>query len=319
MTICARNPFDCRGGSHLLVGGYSYWPLWFYGQRNELPDVSGHGVTLYPSGAYFDGQGYYFDGSDDYLADAGGRRVLDKKTRGSWHSVYLTEGTVPAKGSIWGTGDVLWLNFYGAAPKIKGKIVFKPEYCPNLTHLFCNNNNISVLDISGFTGFQIISCHNNNLSAFDTNGLVSLTELWINDNNLSALDTSSLTSIRVISCAGNNLSALDVSSLTTLDRIYCGNNNISVLDISALTSLYRVWCYSNSISLLDVSALVSLTYLLCQNNSMNQDMVDTVLCDLDSHGTSSGTLNISGNAAPSATGVACKDNLVSRGWSVTTD
>jgi len=65
--------------------------------------------------------------------------------------------------------------------------------------------------------------------------------------------------------------------------------------------------------------LTLLQKLLCQSNSMNQDMVDTVLCDMDSHGTSGGTLNISGNAAPSATGVACKDNLVARGWSVTTD
>jgi len=78
-------------------------------------------------------------------------------------------------------------------------------------------------------------------------------------------------------------------------------------------------CYSNNISLLDVSAITGLSTLKCQNNSMNQDMVDTVLCDMDSHGTSGGTLWIQGNAAPSATGVACRDNLVSRGWSVTTD
>jgi len=68
-----------------------------------------------------------------------------------------------------------------------------------------------------------------------------------------------------------------------------------------------------------VSALTELSRLDCHNNSMNQDMVDTVLCDMDSHGTSNGTLNISGNEAPSPTGVACKDNLVARGWSVTTD
>jgi len=62
-----------------------------------------------------------------------------------------------------------------------------------------------------------------------------------------------------------------------------------------------------------------LSKLYCQNNSMDQDMVDTVLCDMDSHGTSGGILRIYGNAAPSATGVACRDNLVARGWSVSTD
>jgi len=52
---------------------------------------------------------------------------------------------------------------------------------------------------------------------------------------------------------------------------------------------------------------------------MNQSMVDTVLCDMDGHGTSGGYLKIQGNAAPSPTGEACRDNLISRGWGVTTD
>jgi len=256
MTICAPNPFGCCGGSSLLKGGYSYWPLWWYGQRDELPDMSGHGVTLYPSGAYYDGQGYYFDGSDDYLVDAGGRRVLDRYTKGSWHSVYLTEGVVPVKGSIWGTGTELWMNVSGTAPKITGKIVFRAKYCPNLEWFSCHYNNISVLD---------------------------------------------------------------VSALTQLYKLYCYNNNISVLDVSRLTQLYKLYCNYNNISVLDVSGALSLKHFHCYNNSMNQDMVDTVLCDIDSHGLSGGYLRIQGNTAPSATGEICRDNLVSRGWGVTTD
>jgi hypothetical protein len=52
---------------------------------------------------------------------------------------------------------------------------------------------------------------------------------------------------------------------------------------------------------------------------MNQAMVDTVLCDMDGHGTNNGTLNISSNAVPSAAGIVCKNNLIARGWTVTTD
>ena len=256
MTICAPNPFGCCGGSRLLKGGYSYWPLWWYGQRDELPDMSGHGVTLYPSGAYFDGQGYYFDGSNDYLIDDDGRKVLQDGTEGSWHSVYLTEGAVPAKGSIWGTGTKIYLNISGTAPKITGKIVLRSAYCPNLIGLFCYYNNISVIDVSTITSLMLFRCY---------------------------------------------------------------NNNISTLDVGALTNLIVVYCYNNNISFLDVSASLSLKYLKCYNNSMDQDMVDTVLCDMASHTVDNGVLNISGNTAPSATGVACKDNLVSRGWDVTTD
>ena len=273
MSICAPKPF----GSKFLKGGYSYWPLWWYGQKDKLHDMSGHGVDLTPGGAYFDGQGYYFDGSDDYLVDAGGRKVFREGTTGSWHSIYLTEGAVPAKGSIWGTGTKIRLNPTGTAPKITGKIVLHPEYCPNLWYFDCYNNNISVLDISRMTQLNRLYCNN------------------------------------------NNISVLDVSKITRLTHLYCGLNNISVLDVSALTQLGAIYCYNNNISLLDTSALTSLKDLRCHNNSMKQDMVDTVLCDMDSHGTSNGTLNISGNEAPSATGVACKDNLVARGWTVSTD
>ena len=277
MTICAPNPFGCCGGSRLLKGGYSYWPLWWYGQRDELPDMSGHGVTLYPSGAYFDGQGYYFDGSDDYLIDDDGRKVFREGTAGSWHSIYLTEGAVPAKGSIWGTGTKIKLNDIGTAPRITGKIVLRPAYCPNLEYFNFTYNDISTIDVTGMT---------------------SLIHLYFVSNDIYTIDISTLSSLAYLKCQWNNLSILDASALTSLRYISCYRNNISVLDVGGATLLTTLYCYYNS---------------------MNQDMVDTVLCDMDNNGASNGTLNISNNAAPSATGVACKDNLVARGWDVTTD
>jgi len=319
MPICAPNPFGCCGGSRLLKGGYSYWPLWWYGQRDELPDMSGHGVTLYPSDAYFDGQGYYFDGYG-YLVDDDGRKVVQNGTEGSWHSIYLTEGAVPAKGSIWGTGTKLRLNSSGTAPKITGKIILRPEYCPNLTLFSCSSNNISVLDVSKITLLEYLYCQGNNISVLDVSALTSLKLLYCYSNNISVLDVSNLTLLTDLICVNNNISVLDVSALTLLNTLKCDGNNISVLDVSALTLLTYLRCYNNNISLLDVSAITGLSTLLAQNNSMKQDMVDTVLCDMDSHGTSNGTLNISGNAEPSDLyGKPCRDRLADRGWNVTTD
>ncbi len=272
MSICAPEPF----GSKFLKGGYSYWPLWWYGQKSKLHDMSGHGVDLTPNGAYFDGQGYYFDGSD-YLADADGRKIISELTVGTWSSVYLTEGAVPPEGSIRGVGTQVFMNDSGASPKITGKIVLRPEHCPNLTTFQCKNNNISVLDVSKITSLEYLYCYI------------------------------------------NNISVLDVSALTKLIRFSCRNNNISVLDVSKMTSLNFLWIFNNNISLLDVSAITGLSNLRCENNSMDQDMVDTVLCDLASHTTENGTLNISGNAEPSQDGKDCRDILVARGWSVTTD
>jgi len=281
--------------------------------------MSGHGVDLTPSGAYFDGQGYYFDGSNDYLIDAGGRKILQEGTTGSWHSIYLTEGTVSAKGSIWGTGTMIKLNSSGTVPKITGKIVLRAEYCPNLWYFNCGLNSISVLDASTVIGLKNLYCYYNSISALDVSALTNLEYLNCRFNIISVLDVSAATKLRSIYCDYNSISALDVSALTNLEYLNCRFNIISVLDVSAATGLTTLECNGNNISLLDVSAITGLSTLKCHYNSMDQDMVDTVLCDLASHTTENGTLNIQGNAPPSPDGEDCRDILVARGWSVTTD
>ena len=297
MSICAPKPF----GSKFLKGGYSYWPLWWYGQKSKLHDMSGHGNDLTPSGAYFDGQGYCFDGVDDYLINSEGEEILDKGTEGSWHSVYLTEGNVPTKGSIWGTGTVLKLatDYYNPY-KIKGKIVLRPEYCPNLEVFKCYANNISAIDVGGLSKLKILHIGENPVSTLNSEGLISLT--YFN----SYLCT--------------NLSDLDLTDSTLLDTLRCDRCNISVLDVSGFTLLTELHCYNNNISLLDTSALSLLKDLQCHNNSMDQSMVDTVLCAMDNNGAEDGYLDIAGNAEPSDLyGIPCKESLVDKGWTVNTD
>ena len=329
----------CMKGKFLGDRGYSYWPLWWYGDQDKLNDFAGN-CMLSVSGAYFDGNGYYFDGTNDYLIDAGGRKVLQGGTMGTWSSIILTDGEVPPEGSIQGTGTKLYLNTSGTTPKITGKIILYPYYCPNLTclccygnsisildvsnltsltSLYCASNSISILDVSNLTLLTHLHCYNNSISILDVSSLTSLTYLYCTGNSISVLDVSSLTSLTYLHCYGNSISVLDVSSLTSLTTLYCQNNSISVLDVSNLTSLTHLYCTGNSISVLDVSSLTSLTTLYCASNSMNQAMVDTVLCDMEAHGTSNGTLNISNNAVPSGAGLTCRDDLVLRGWTVTVD
>ncbi|RLG24082.1 hypothetical protein DRN85_08265 [Methanosarcinales archaeon] len=273
MSICAPKPF----GSKFLKGGYGYWPLWWYGQKSKLHDMSGHGLDLTPSGAYFDGQGYYFDGSDDYLADAGGRRILHQNTKGSWHSVYLTENEVPTEGSARGIGTKLYFNVSGTSPKLTGKIVLHPEHCPNLTHLGLYYNSFSVVDVGG------------------------------------------LSTLIYTSCSFNNVSYFNIIGASSLQKCFCSDNNISYIKTDGLTSLLAFVCNDNNISSLNASSFVLVTDLRCHNNNMNQSAVDAVLCDMASHTTENGGLNISGNELPSSDGEDCRDILAARGWSVTTD
>jgi hypothetical protein len=50
----------------------------------------------------------------------------------------------------------------------------------------------------------------------------------------------------------------------------------------------------------------------------SQSIIDKILCDINvAYPTGTGTLDLRYNSSPSATGIACKDNLVARGWTVT--
>ena len=296
-----------------------YVPLWWHGQKSKLPDSSPTHCDLTPSGAYFKKHGYWFDGTDDYMIDADNRKILQNGTAGEWSSILLTDGEVPSKGSIQGTGTKLYLNAAGAAPKITGKIILYPEYCPSLITLDCNSNSITVLDVSALTLLTALNCHHNSITVLDVSALTLLTILYCYNNSITTLNVSALTLLTTLHCVNNSITVLDVSALTLLTALYCNNNSITTLNVSALTLLTTLNCHYNSITVLDVSALTLLTILHCHHNSMNQAMVDTVLCDMDGHGTNNGTLNISNNAAPSATGTTCAGNLTGRGWTVTTD
>ena len=236
-----------------------YLPMheWYDAAHTKVEDISPQRNHCTVYGAVRQGEGFYFDGSDDYIADKDGRKILREGTKGVWHSVKLHDTLIHPYGSVQGTGTKLYFsNGNETPPKLTGILVFYPEFCPNITHLNCERNSISTLDVSNLTSLTVLSCD---------------------------------------------------------------NNSISTLDVSNLTSLTHLYCYNNSISTLDVHLLSSLTNLRCQNNSMNQSTVDTILCDMDAHGTSNGYIDISGNnAAPSATGVNCKNNLESRGWTVKT-
>ena len=283
----------------IYKGGVDNYPFWWYGQSNRLQNFGDRTNFLTPHGAIFKGNGYYFNSANsDYMEDIYGRHLFKEGTNGVWSYLYLTNGSKSYCGNAIGSGDRLFLSV-SALPVITGQIIFNPLYCPNLQKIDCPSNGILALDISRLTKLTYISCGNNLLSALDVANLVLLDTLW---------------------CFQNQISILDVSKLTKLVKLVCRQNQISVLDVSQLTLLTTLSCHSNKIPALDVSNDSLITFLDCHNNFMDQAVVDKVLCDANAWNTSGGTLDISGNTAPSQTGIDAKNDMVNnRGWTVTTD
>ena len=64
---------------------------------------------------------------------------------------------------------------------------------------------------------------------------------------------------------------------------------------------------------------MGLVFADLSSNSLSQAGVDGVLATVDGFATSGGTLNLTGNTAPSSTGLTHVTALQGRGWTVTHD
>ena len=138
-----------------------------------------------------------------------------------------------------------------------------------VTTLNVSSKNIADLTgIKDFISLQHLYCQNNQLTSLDVTGLANLQTLDCRDNQLTSLDVTSLVNLQDLICEYNQLTSLAVTSLTNLQTLDCQNNQLTSLDVSGLTNLYSLWCNSNQLTFLDVTNLTNLLYLLCENNQL---------------------------------------------------
>ena len=138
----------------------------------------------------------------------------------------------------------------------------------SLTVLYCNNNQLTSLDVSTCTALTYLHCYNNQLTSLDVSSCTALTYLDCNDNQLTSLDVTSCTALTFLDCYNNQLTSLDVSSCTALTYLDCEGNQLTSLDASGCTALTDLGCEGNQLTSLDVSTCTALTYLHCYNNQL---------------------------------------------------
>ena len=121
---------------------------------------------------------------------------------------------------------------------------------------------------------------------------------------------------------------LDFSSVTNTSDAWrdCSSlTSFPQLDFSSVTNASNAWYGCSSLTSFPANFFDA---CLCTNferafesSTLDQNSVDNILISIESNGTSNGTLGINGgvSAAPSAVGLAAKDALISRGWTVTTN
>ena len=207
----------------------------------------------------------------------------------------------------------------------------------SLIYLHLNNTSVSG-DISEFdTLTNLIYLHlGNSFVSGDISGLSVLTDLTgLNMPNtsvsgdISSFDT--LTSLEQLALTNTPVSG-DVSgfdTLTLLEWLHLSNTTSVSGDAGFVASLPNLtgtntWQGLNldNTSISDYTSTGNLPAWTCYVNvsdlGWTESEVDAFLSDLDGGGGTDGILDISGsNAAPSSTGIACRDSLVDKGWDVT--
>ena len=143
------------------------------------------------------------------------------------------------------------------------------EYFTNLRRLYCNDNKLTELDLSGNAQSQQVYCSSNKLEKLDLSGNSQMRIVECNDNeNLTTLNVSSNQYLRILRCRNNNLSELNLSNNRDLEILNCNNNKLSELNLSNNKKLEELYCANNLLTTLDVSNRPSLKKAICNDNQL---------------------------------------------------
>lgn len=143
------------------------------------------------------------------------------------------------------------------------------EYFTNLRRLYCNDNKLKTLDLSGNAELQQVYCSSNKLEQLNLSGNSQMRIVECNDNeNLTTLDVSSNQYLKILRCRNNNLSKLDLSNNPDLEILNCNDNKLPELDLSNNKKLEELSCANNLLKKLDVSNRSSLKKVICNDNQL---------------------------------------------------
>ncbi len=137
-----------------------------------------------------------------------------------------------------------------------------------VNYFYCEQNNITSLDISNNPYLRECYCSRNTLKNLKVLGASNLEYLLCDDNQLTNLDVSGLTKLKELVCGYNKLTVVNMKNNINLGRFLCNKNNLTNLDIlSEAENLREVECgFSEYLTKINISKNKKLTRLFCFKN-----------------------------------------------------
>ena len=181
---------------------------------------------------------------------------------------------------------------------------------------------ITLVSESGSQGQSKVAINATN-SVIVTNGSASQTYTeFPAEFTLSAGTTTIQGTVTTLDCTTSTLTSIDISLCPTLTSLDCKGNALLDLDISNNANLVTLACNNNGLTMLNIAQNTVLKSLAAYSNKFTSDVVNNVLASLVLNAKTNGTLDINYqeiSAPPTGQGLADKQTLIDRGWTVTTD
>lgn len=181
---------------------------------------------------------------------------------------------------------------------------------PLLEALWCHNNSLTSLDVSGSPNLLDLNCSNNSIANLNLGELPSLFKLHCHGNSIMEMDLTGLPSLNNLNCSGNDITSLDLSGSFQLSELDCGSNNLTNLDLSSSSLLTELECEFNLITSIDLSNLPLLTLFNCMGNEISSlDLSGSpLLTELNCSNNILSSLDL--GASSLLTHLDCKDNFL---------
>ncbi len=196
--------------------------------------------------------------------------------------------------------EISFTKVGGDISVLANKFKIKRLWLQSNDYIYGSIDNInSLFDI---TDFRISSCYENiygNIASLDNN--VQLLVLICYDTNISG-----------------NINELTNLPLLRELRFFRTQVTGTIISMPGLTKYEGYNCLLNDVesSFLPPTSLVDFDV---RNNLLTSTNIDTLLTGFDDAGATNGILALEGNASPTSIGITARNNLITKGWTVTTD
>lgn len=142
------------------------------------------------------------------------------------------------------------------------------ELFRNLEILYCRENLITSLDMSGNPALKTLDCKHNEITSLELSQNRELISLDCFDNDLDSIDLSSSTKLESLTCGSNRFNTVDLSRNTELKSFAYLIGGMEEIDFSANSKLEYIWISTTPLKRLDLGNNHSLKQVLCYGTDL---------------------------------------------------